>query len=140
MKKGKEPVSRKYEDIDSPSNQPSLLHITDTVKKVLDSKDLACKWISDITYRRNYGFNKEGWKPHKFSENVEGMDPEGFLRRGDLILASQPTENVAEKKARIRRKTQAYEGFNKEKANELRRLAKDSGLDMQIHEGYEDNE
>lgn len=140
MKKGKEPVSKKYTDLDSPANQPSLLTLDDTVKKILDTAGLGYKFISDVAFRRNYGFNKENWKPHKFSTDVRGCDHEGFLRRGDLVLASQPIEDVIIKRERIKRKTEAYKFYNKEKANELRQIARDSGLDMKVHEGYEENE
>lgn len=140
MKKGKEPVKAKFDDMDSPANHPSLLTLDDSIKKILDTAGLGYKFISDVNYRRNYGFNKENWKPHQFDKNVKGTDHEGFLRRGDLILASQPASDVAAKKARLRRKTDAYKHYNKEKANELRQLARDSGLDMKVHEGYEENE
>ncbi len=140
MKKGKEKISKKFAEMDSPSNDPSLLSLDGSVQKSLSSKGLSYRWISDITYRRNYGFNKENWKPHKFEDSVSGVDHEGYLRRGDLILATQDSEQVKLKKERIQRKTEAYKSHNREKANELRRLAQDSGIEMQVHEGYEENE
>lgn len=141
MKKGKEPASKKFEEVNlSPSHTPNLLTIEDSIKKHLDVEGLGYKFINDTTLRRNYGFNKEGWKPHKFPETIRGTDPEGYLRRGDLVLASQPIGDVDMKRAIIKKRTEAYKHFNKEKANELRQLSRDGGLDMEVHEGYDENE
>lgn len=140
MKKGKEPIKNKFTDIDSPAFESSLLTISDSIKKELEVKGLGYKFINATLLKRNDNFNKENWRPHKFSSNIEGVNNEGYLRRGDLVLASKPTEEVDSQKRKIRRKTQANQQFNKEQAAELKRMARESGLEAKVYEGYEDNE
>jgi hypothetical protein len=68
-------------------------------------------------------------------------DPEGFIRRGDLILAVQSKAVNSARKAQVanRNKSQSLAQRNKAQAEELRRQLRNNDIKADISEGYDDN-
>lgn len=152
IKNGKKPLSAKTTNIlkedDLFGNQMS---IPADVQAELDAQGLEGHWIKADTVYAHGGYHKRGWVPYKRkkiesgtmtnSEFILGRDPEGYIRRGDLILGVKTKEQVQQHKAYLAQKANRGKDIQKEKAAELRQLAKDARLDsVKIHEGYEENE
>ena len=136
----KKPVDLSREDKD-----PSFFDIPPAIKKELDEKGLEGRWINSIRYQRDYGYHKSGWRAYKSDRKLnpgsfdfgEGVDSEGFIRRGDLILAVKNKEAQAKHRAKIESKTKRLNQFTKQAATELREKTKGLG---QVFEGYEEND
>lgn len=122
------------------------------IKKGLDAKGLSYRWISAPKLQEFNGHHARGWRPVKLKEcgtlpsNPQewmfGSDPEGYIRRGDCILAVRPKELNEKHKAYLKQeadeRTRAVS--NKAHADELRHLAKEAGVEIKLHEGFEENE
>lgn len=149
IKEGKKPLSKKVKPtmINADEVYGNPLQIPEDLRKELDSQNLVAKWISaDVVYRGG-GYHPKRWAPYKrknvtpsMTEFGLGRDPEGVIRRGDLILGVKTKEAAQLEKAYLQQKADRAAGVNQEKADEMRRYVKDANIDATIHEGYEDNE
>lgn len=80
--------------------------IDPSVKSEIISRGLKYKWINANKLAASHGFDKKGWKPYKINSagksTVYGQtDAEGYLRRGDLVLAVMPNQLHAKHRAAI---------------------------------------
>ena len=70
-----------------------------------------------------------------------GTSPDGFIRRGTLILGVRSKEiNEAHKEHLAEKANRKALGVQTAKAMEMKQLAKNAGVDATIYEGYEENE
>lgn len=130
-----------YEASDSFAIDPNLI-------KELKDKNLAYKWINAIKHKASYGFDRRGWQPYKRESKPIGAteaygyaDPEGFVRRSDMILAVRPQALHDRKMAEIRAKSQGNaKDFQKQSASQLKNALKDGGINAKVHEGYDEND
>jgi len=122
------------------------LKLDKELEKELKEKGLVARFINAGTLYKNQGYHNAGWIPYKRGcDTMEqsrkdfhmGSDPEGIIRRGDCILAVKSEEAVEKQKAFLRKKADRYKGFTKQKAQELRQMARDIG-GATIHEGYDE--
>lgn len=141
----KKTITKKAVDLSNEDKEPSFFDIPKAIKAELEAKGLVGRWINAKKYQDNYGFHKSGWKAHKTSPNArlagsldfgDGIDAEGFIRRGDLVLATKSAEQQARHKATIDKKTAALSNFTKSAAEEVRKTLGDKGT---VIEGYEEN-
>lgn len=116
------------------------------LKKEIEGKGLAYRWVNAIKLKANYGYDSRQWQPYKRETQGTGMtsfsDPEGYIRRGDLILAVQP-KGVAQarrKQLDARNQAQSQARFAKTQAEELRQTMRKSGMDVDIVEGYDEKD
>lgn len=121
----------------------SPLEVPEGLKKEIDGKGLAFRWINATEFQRQYGFHRSGWKPYKPDVKVSGMselggDAEGFVRRGDLILATKTKAENEKHKLGLKMKADRALGYNKIKAEELRKDMLAAGIASTVVEGYED--
>lgn len=147
FKGGKVPQSEKpkeklglvtYDDI-----YTNPLQVPNELKEELEEAGLSYKFINGKELVENHGFHHAGWKPYKpkcqaVTAATFGADPEGYFRRGDLILAVLPKEVVARQKAFIKQKAQNMIDPNNAK-RELKALAQRSGVDARVT-GWEEDE
>lgn len=148
-KDGKKPLSKKPQPtmLNADAVYGNLLQIPEDLQKELDDQNLVAKWISaDVVYKGG-GYHPKRWVPYKrknvtpsMNEFGLGRDPEGVIRRGDLILGVKTKEASEMEKAYLQQKADRALGINQQKADEMRRFARDAKIDATIHEGYEDNE
>jgi hypothetical protein len=121
------------------------------LKKSLRTQNLGYRFIDAKRYYENGGYHPKGWAAYRVKTSPSatmdtqsfglGRDPEGVFRRGTTILAVKPMEQVEEHRRILReRSNRASKGVNKQKADELRQMARDADLDAHIQEGYEENE
>ena len=121
------------------------LIIDPKIRAEIEAKGLVCRWINGHKFKDNYGFDARRWVPYKtetgMGEAFGGKDSEGYIRRGDLILAVRTKEMNAAHKAKIDRKNKTLAAAqNKQAADELRQRMKDAGVKgVKILEGYEAN-
>ena len=134
------PINPAFDDSDAFAIDPVL-------KAELDGKGLAHRWINAKTYKDNYGYDRRRWVPYKREskapsgyESYGYADPEGFIRRGDLILAAQPQAFADNRKAKIIARTASQANQNKQAAAELAETLKNSGHRAKVYEGYDENE
>jgi hypothetical protein len=128
------------------------LAIDPALKKEIETKGLVCRWINGIKYKANFGYDARRWQPYKrelsgktgAAENNFGYaDPEGFVRRGDMILAVRPAAIHNAYKERIASKNKVLSASQqKEAADQLRQHARDHGMGgaLKVHEGYDEND
>lgn len=119
--------------------------IDPALKSEIEGKGMAYRWVNAIKLKANYGYDSRQWAPYKRDSQAPGMstfsDPEGFIRRGDLILAVQPKAVNSARKAQVasRNKSQSLADRNKIQAEELRRQLRSNDIKADISEGYDDN-
>lgn len=101
--------------------------IDPAIKKEITERGLKYKWINANKLANSHGFDKKGWKPYKLNSSgkssVYGQtDAEGFLRRGDLVLAVMPNAIHAKHKAAINQANLANKAAmgSKEAAKQIR--------------------
>lgn len=128
-------------------NGDDAFSIDPALRAELESKGLAHRWINARKFKDNYGYDARRWVPYKRESKMPGgyesfgyADPEGFIRRGDLILAAQPIAIAEARKAKIAARTAALAGHNKQAAADLKKTMKEAGLNAKVHEGFDENE
>ena len=143
IKNGKKPISAK------PKSQSltlddlfgNTLSVSPEVAKAIESKGMAYRWISYTKFIQMGGQHERAWRPIKrkdcgMMDSSPENDPDGFIRRGDLVLAVRPKELHEKHRAYLRQEAQRGKTVQKSHADELRKYAKDQGIDMKISEGY----
>lgn len=151
-KDGKESVTKKQSTANSGRISPDEIYadkfkLDEALINELDEAGLACRFINFKQYRDNYGVHKSGWVAYKRKSKdpspageLFGNDPDGYVRRGDMILAVKTKEATERHKQFLKqRSTTLQANYNKEKAQELRKLMRDSGVKAEIHEGFDEN-
>ena len=121
---------------------------TNELKKELADQGLEGRWVSYKELVENQGFHQKEWVPYKRKKDatidsstfLNGTDPDGFIRRGDAILAVKTAEDAERHRLFLRERAQRQLGYNKEKGDELRRMARDSGLSTRIDDEYGDDD
>lgn len=109
IKDGKKPISQKREKKPFSYQKMSMLDVPPELKKELEEQGLECRWINAPKLRGQQGFNKHYWKPYKVNYDKIGIDnffrsPDGYLVRGDVILAARPKDIGDAHKARLKAK------------------------------------
>lgn len=122
------------------------LAIPDELKKELKDQGFVGRWVNAKKLYENQGYHDKGWRAYtrkpgatmNTGEALIGNDPTGVIRRGDCILAVKTEAEVAKHRKFLRDKANLYKSFNRERAEELRELAKEGGVQSHVAEGYED--
>lgn len=121
-----------------------VLDLDPELEKEIEEQGFAWRWINLQQYRSQGNFHKNRWTPYKRkdvkSDDFMPTTNEGFIIRGDCILAVRPIAIAIAHKKAIQAKNDRYKQYNKQQADDLRRTAKESGVKAKIHEGYEENE
>lgn len=153
IKSGRKPISSKPKFNPFLSNDDVFgnpLHIDPELQKELDEQGLVPRFVDANNIAKMGGYHAKGWVPYrrirKESANIGlgdwkfGNDPEGIVRRGSLILAVKSKADAEKHRSYLRARAERYSGFDHDKAEELRKYAKENQVDTQVHEGFEDNE
>lgn len=120
--------------------------VAPAIKQEIESQGLVYRWINAHKLQANYGFDSRQWQPYKMKNPInfgglESKDSEGYIRRGDLILAVQTQEVAGRRRAITERRRQALNNAvqNKEAARELKKAMSDAGIQAKVYEGYDEN-
>ncbi len=126
----------------SPSADPFMFDIDPKLQAKIEAEGLVARWINRSKYIDQRGDHR-GWRPYQVpKEKTEskgaldfqyGIDPDGYVSRGDLVLAVRPVEMHEVNKRRVARKTSALLGYQTQAAKNLSEVT-----GMKVHEGYED--
>jgi len=121
------------------------------VAKELEEQGLEARYVNIKLMGRNGGTHPRGWRPYKRQksesstrdEYLFGKDPEGYVRRGDLVLAVKTKEEVSKHRAYLdyEAKSHSVNRIIKNKRKEMREMIKNQGMGdyVTLHEGYEEN-
>lgn len=123
----------------------SALDVPQDIKSEIEDQGFVCRWINATEFQKQYGFHKSRWVPYKRKDKkanagLLGGDPEGFIRRGDLVLAVKPRQEQELHAARIQHKTKINTMGAAKAAEELRNSARQHGVNARIDDKYEHTE
>lgn len=151
MNKGRKPIETKQKSVSFAHDElfGNALKVDEALENELTAKGLIGRWVDYKKLVEFAGYHKNGWVPYKREKSdtigssnfINGMDPDGLVRRGTVVLAVKPKETVESHRSYLRMRAETYGAqVNKKKAEELRALLKSNNLNSEVIEGYEDNE
>ncbi len=148
LKNGKKPLSsRPVSPFGAPEEFGNALTIPANIKADLEKTGRVARWINSKKLAEFQGYHPKGWVPYKLPDTMRsadsfkfGNDPEGIVRRGDCILACKSAEQGKKHKDYLNALASQSKNINAQKANELRAMMRNQGIEGKVHEGYEENE
>lgn len=147
IQNGRKPLSTKPR-AQAPMNMEDLfgnsLSVPDELRIELEKQNLAWRFISAPDLQKMGGYHRFGWRPYqksqsdKMSGDVQfGNDPNGYIRRGELVLATRPMDIHKKHQQFLKQEADRAKLIQQTKAGEIRDLV-GSNRGIQVHEGYED--
>jgi len=128
---------------DDYSASASMLDLDKELAIELKELGLVPRWINAKKYAL-HGFHKSKWVPYKresvaIASNLYVTAADGLTTKQDLVLAVKPAEwNLAHKKY-LAKKAGNLKKSAETKAQDIRAFATDKGIDIKVHDGYEEN-
>jgi len=149
LKRGRKPLSKKKAIETQVTFYGDMTALPLDVKKELEDNGLVARWVDAKQMKEWEGYHRSGWQVYRRPENVImkmkedgprfGRDPDGFVRRGTLILAAKTKEENERHKQHLARRARTYSSqHRKQQADELRQQARAGGLNTTIVDSYED--
>jgi hypothetical protein len=133
---GKKPVesaSLKYS-----SFHRNMLDIPPAIAAELKEKGLEGRWINYNEFVKDGNFHRQGWVPFR-PEKADssngfffGNNPDGIIRRKELVLASRPKEICDAHRAHLKDAAKRKATSKKTAEAELRQMASDGRLNTRI--------
>lgn len=123
--KGKTPVSAKESAPEESFsfNYGNLLDVPENIRKGLEEKGLACRWINAAQFRA-VGAHQSHWQPYKVeganSSFGFGIDAEGYIRRADLVLGVRPLAIHKAHQQFLKQRNDRLKGYNQQAKQDLR--------------------
>ena len=128
---------QQYQPID-PGFSPDVYGLDPELKKELDDQGLYPRFVNFREVERYGGYHPKGWRIYKRknavktdSDWVYGRDPNGYVRRGDDILAVKTKEDAAKHLAFRDQKAEAARVTHlmRKHKEEQRRAFLEAGMD-----------
>ncbi len=144
-KKGTVPLSEKSEVKYEFGSSASTLDIDPSLKAELKKEGLTYRWINKKQYEASGNTHRSYWQAYK-RQNSEGKEatefkfgtsPEGYIVRGDMVLAVRSLEVKAAHRKHLDSKNAALMGIQKQKARELKEMV---GNMASVDDGYDESE
>jgi hypothetical protein len=114
----------------------------------LEAKGYVGRFVSIKTLEAYGGQHPRGWRPYKREQNQSstdfffGKDPDGYTRRGDLVLAVKTKEDVTRHRALLEQEAKALSvsRLSKRRNEEFKQFVKDAGMNdyVSVKDGYDD--
>lgn len=137
----------------SDSLENNKLLVPSSIVAELEAKNYEYRWLNAKEMVEKRGLHRTGWKVYKVTNPDKakakgdfdfnnGVDVDGYVRRGDLVLGIKPKElqDRHRQKLKERNKNQDISRLQSLQARELRERAKDGGIsDFSAYEGYDEN-
>lgn len=119
------------------------LALDKNIVEEIEKKGLVYRFVSKKTLTDMGGHHPRGWVPYKPESNgtmgfLFGSSPDGYIHRGDLILAVRSAELNERHKLYLNQEARRKSVAPKHAAKELRSMIESSGAEVKVHEGYED--
>lgn len=137
------PTKKKPVDLNKEVEIPTFFTIPEEIKAEAKAKGLEVKWLNSIHLSRNNGYHRSGWAAFKFEGGKPagsfgmGVNAEGFVVRGDMIIGARKLEVGDQFRERIAKRNHKLNQFTKSAADELRQQVKGAG---RVLEGYENDD
>lgn len=150
-KNGMKPISQKPKTA-QPYNLQNFfrnkLALDPSLQESITKSGKEWRFINLKKFQENGNYHEWGWEIYRTTDTstaqgfMLGHNPDGIVRRGDAVLAVRPTEICEQHRAYLSDKAalQSSKQFQKQKAKELRQLARDNQVDAVVHEGYDEEE
>lgn len=155
IQNGKKPLSSKKATAATPLNADEIfgneLGVSKDMAAAIDKGGYTYRFISASKLAGNGGYHHRMWKPLPMKQLKEwgyatmdafsftiGNDPDGYVRRGDLVLAVRPKEITEKHRALLKQEAKRASMSQKKHSDELRQMAKEHGVDAQVLDTYED--
>lgn len=116
----------------------------------IQAKGFAHRFINAKKLIEMGGYHAKGWRPYKPSTEERaklesqsllfGSDPDGYIRRGDCILAVRSKELNDKHKAYLKQEVARTQNVAKNAASQIKDFIRSNGLDMRVQEGAEVHE
>ena len=134
------PIQAKNDRFDfiDPGFATDLFALDSSVKKELEDKGLVGRFVNVAEIEKMGGHHQKGWKVYKRDNQAAsskdflfGADPNGYIRRGDTVLAVKTKEDAKRHKAYLDQLASAANVKNlmKRQKDEQRRYFKEAGMD-----------
>lgn len=150
-KDGRVPLEQKNSGIEYEfgSKARSMMDIPEDCKAELNSAGLEGRWIDVVELKKNHGWHKREWVPHKFSclgksaTNPFGATEgqyDGYLIRKQLVLAAKPKEKADARRAYTQARAKAQANPGKHTIEEFKTFIKENSKSTKVLEWDEDDE
>lgn len=124
------------------------LSLPPALKDQLTAKGLDWRFINTVTFRQGGNMHRSHWTPYKVEDpqsvGIMATTAEGFVQRGDLVLASRPKHVTKKHKEFLAKRNAQLAGTidNKKLAKEMRQMAREYNVSDQVkvYEGYDEND
>jgi hypothetical protein len=130
----------------------NMLGVDPSIQEAIKKSGRAIRWISAPKLAEFGGYHARGWRPIKLDDlkahgNIDaaflqfGKDVDGYLRRGDCILAVRPIEIHEKHQAYLKQEADLRKKAtqNKAQAAEIRKMVE--GLQgVEVTDGYDDDQ
>lgn len=118
------------------------------VQKELASKGLEGRWVSYKQMIDNRGYHEKGWVVYKQEKSdtmdpgtfLGGADPDGYIRRGDAILAVRTVAKSDQHREWLKQRANRLKGHHQTAAEELRATARGAGLNSNVDDRFDEDE
>lgn len=121
--------------------------IPSRIKAFLNEKGLSYRLINAVKYKGSGNFHRSHWVPLEIPKEMRpdlasvdgvGLSPEGYLVKGDLVLATRSKEMNSTHRRLLDEQAMRLKGYNKIKGQELQEYANEHGLGAKVEVGYGD--
>lgn len=124
------------------------LALSREIKKELKTKGFEGRWVSYKKLVEDGGFHQQGWVAYKREKSdtmdtstfLNGTDPDGYIRRGDAILAVKTVAAAERHRASLRARAERQQAHSQVKADELRSMARNAGMNSLIDDRPDEDE
>jgi len=125
--------------------QFNTMKLDPELREELEAQGLAYRFINANQLKRN-GYHRSYWKPYQrknktsdgVSSRIYGADPDGFVIRGDSILAVKPKAEADAYRSMLQRRNEVL-ARTASPANQLKKLSENvDSKTMKFHELGED--
>jgi len=146
---GKKPISSRSQASGPMGGEfGNRLSLSLDLQKELKDKGLEGRFINYKELVENQGFHKNEWIPYKREKSdtmdtstfLNGSSPDGYIRRGDAILAVKRVEDAERHRAHLDQLAKNQLGYDKRAAASLRRVAKEAGMNVPVKESFDDDD
>lgn len=120
------------------------LEVPPKVREYADKENLSLRWINSVKFQGDGGYHKNYWVPFNFQKAEIDLGlvlgaQDGFIRRGDTILAVRPKE-ISERHAKyLAGRNRLYKQAVEAKGQDsLKQTMREHGLRGRVLSGYDD--
>lgn len=124
----------------------NLLTLPAALKERMKAEGKDWRFIDANQFRADGQMHRSHWKPYIVAAEEDkrafGANAEGVIMRKELILAVRDKAISRAHKDFVNKRNKAQNAYNKTQAQELKKAARDYGVDgeTKIYEGYDEND